>query len=44
MLPSSKLIITIEDKDYMVGMREKLIEIKQFYKNLNLSSSLAGRC
>jgi len=40
MLPFSKLIITIENRDYMAGMREKLAEIKQFYGNLKLSPSV----
>jgi hypothetical protein len=32
----------MENKDYMAILKEKLKEIKQFYKNLNLSLSLTG--
>jgi len=39
LLPSSKLIIILENRDYMTMMKEKLAEIKWFYGNLKL-----GRC
>jgi len=32
----------MEDRDYMVMMQEKLLEIRRIYENLNLSPSLAG--
>jgi len=42
-LPSSAIIIKlIENYEYMVRMKEKLLEIKQVYRNLKFSS-LAGR-
>jgi len=42
-LPSSKLIITLENRDYMAIMKEKLLEIKRFYRNLELAP-MAGQC
>jgi len=38
-LPSSKLIIILENRDYIGMLKEKLTEIKWFYGNLRL-----GRC
>ena len=38
-LPSSKLIIILENKDYMTMMKEKLIEIKQVCRSLKLTSA-----
>ena len=35
MLPSPKLILTLENRDYMLGMKEKMAEILRFYKNAN---------
>jgi hypothetical protein len=42
LLPSSKLIIILENADYIAMLKEKLIEIKQSYGNLKLAP-LAGR-
>jgi len=39
-LPSSKLIIILENLEYMSMMKEKLLEIKRFYRNLKLSPAL----
>jgi len=36
-LPSSKLIIILENRDYMAMMKEKLAEIKGVYRNLRLA-------
>ena len=36
-LPSSKLIIILENTDYIAMLKEKLVEIKQFYENLKLT-------
>ena len=33
LLPSPKLIIILENRDYIAKMKEKLLEIKQNYKN-----------
>lgn len=47
-LPSStifrKIISILENKEYMAMMKEKLLEIKRFYKNLKLTPMVAGRC
>jgi len=37
LLPSSKLIIILEDKDYMAMMKEKLLEIKSVCNGLDLT-------
>jgi len=37
MLPSPTLIITIENWEYMTTMKEKLLGIKEIYRNLRLS-------
>jgi len=42
-LPSSKLIIILENRDYMAMMKEKLLEIRGFYRNLRLSPVMATR-
>jgi len=42
-LPSSKINILLENKEYMTMMKEKLLEIKRIYRNLELAP-LAGRC
>jgi hypothetical protein len=39
-LPSSKLIIILENRDYMAGMKEKLAEIKGVYRSLKLSPAV----
>jgi hypothetical protein len=48
LLPSStiirKFIGILENKEYMAMMKEKLLEIKRFDRNLNLSLLGAGRC
>jgi len=40
-LPNStifrKIIETLENKEYMAMMKEKLVKIKQFYRSLKLS-------
>ena len=36
-LPSSTIIITLENQEYMAMMKEKLAEIKEAYKNPSLS-------
>ena len=41
-LPSSKLIIILENADYIAMLKERLVEIKRFYGNLKLAP-LAGR-
>jgi len=35
--PSSKLIIILENKEYIAIMKEKLLEIKRVCKNLELA-------
>jgi len=40
-LPSPKLIIIMENHEYMAMMKEKLLEIKRFYRNLKLSPAVA---
>lgn len=40
-LPSSNLIITLENQQYMATMRERLENIKGYYKTLNLSPTPA---
>ena len=37
LLPSSKLIIILENKDYMAMMKEKLAEIKGVYRSMRLA-------
>jgi len=39
MLPSPKFIITIENREYMSMMKEKLAEIKRVYRGFDLSIS-----
>jgi len=34
----------MEDRDYMAMMKEKLLEIRRIYENLNLSPSLTEQC
>jgi len=36
LLPSPKLIIILENRDYMAGLKEKLAEIKGVYRSLKL--------
>jgi len=36
-LPSPKLIIILENANYIAMLKEKLLEIKQFYRNLKLA-------
>jgi len=36
-LPGSKLIIILENKDYMAMMKEKLLEIKKVCRSLKLA-------
>jgi hypothetical protein len=40
LLPSSKLIIILENRDYMANLKEKLTEIKQIYRSLQLVPNL----
>jgi len=40
-LPSSKLIIILENRDYMTMLKEKLLEIKRGYRSLKLSPTVA---
>jgi len=44
LLPSSKLIIILENRDYMAMMKEKLPEIKRVWGGLNLSLPRVGQC
>jgi len=37
LLPSPKLIIILENKEYIAIMKEKLLEIKRFYRDSELS-------
>jgi hypothetical protein len=37
LLPSSKIIIILEDWNYISMIKEKLLEIKRVYRNLKLS-------
>jgi len=39
-LPSPKLIITMQDKGYMISMKEQLAEIMRFYKNSRTSRAV----
>ena len=41
-LPSSKLIIILENRDYMTMMKKKLAEIKEVYKSLQFTPSVFG--
>jgi hypothetical protein len=42
-LANQDSLIILENRDYMTMLKEKLAEIKQFYKNLNVPLLLDGR-
>ena len=41
---ATRVLIILENRDYMAIMKEKLIEIKQSYKGFKLSPLLDRRC
>jgi len=43
-LPSSKIIIILENKEYMSMVKEKLLDIKRVYKGLKLTPIGTGGC